>query len=67
MESWEHCSKSWYLIDVPLAIKNIKDNSIVKCKINGEEYMFNIPDKSNSDINNEMIMNGKWYVFTWSN
>lgn len=67
MSFWEHCGKSWYYIDVPLAIKNIKDNSIVKCKIDNEEYSYNIQDENNPDITNEMIKNGKWYVYTWSN
>ena len=66
MESWEHCAKTWYSIDISLAMKNIKSGSIVKCKVNDEEYMFNILDNVNSDINSEMINNGKWYVYTWS-
>jgi len=66
MESWKHCAKTWYSIDISLAMKNIKSGSIVKCKVNDEEYMFNILDNVNSDINSEMINNGKWYVYTWS-
>ena len=66
MESWKHCAKTWYSIDISLAMKNIKSGSIIKCKVNDEEYMFNILDNVNSDINSEMINNGKWYVYTWS-
>ena len=66
MESWKHCAKTWYSIDISLAMKNIKSGSIVKCRVNGEEYLFNIPNELNSDITPEMIKNGKWYVYTWS-
>jgi len=66
MESWKHCAKTWYYIDISLAMKNIKSGSIVKCKINNEGYLFNIPDKINQDITPEMIKNGRWYVYTWS-
>jgi len=66
MESWEHCAKTWYCIDISLAMKNIKSCSIVKCKVNDEAYLFNIPNEIKSDINSEMIKNGKWYVYTWS-
>jgi len=66
MKSWEHFAKTWYNIDISLAIKNIKSGSIVKCKVNDEGYLFNIPNKINQNINSEMINNGKWYVYTWS-
>ena len=47
-------------------MKNIKCSSIVKCKVNDEGYLFNIPNKINPNITPEMIKNGKWYVYTWS-
>ena len=47
-------------------MKNIKTGSIVKCKVNDEGYLFNIPNEVNQDITPEMIKNGKWYVYTWS-
>jgi len=66
LESWEHCAKTWYSIDISLAMKNIKSGSIVKCKVNDEGYLFNIPDEVNQNITPELIKNGKWYVYTWS-
>ena len=66
METWEHCAKTWYSINISLAMKNIKSGSIVNCKVNDEGYLFNIPDKINQNITPEMIKNGKWYVYTWS-
>ena len=66
MESWKHCAKTWYSIDISLAMKNIKSGSIVKCKVNDTGCLFNIPNKNNPNINPEMIKDGKWYVYTWS-
>lgn len=46
--------------------KNIKNDSIVKCELGDKEYLFNIPGEKNQDITAEMIKNGQWYVYTWS-
>ena len=51
--------QSWYSIDISLAMKNIKSGSIVKCKVNDEGYLFNIPNEINPNITPEMIKNGK--------
>lgn len=66
MESWEHCSKRWYEIDIVTVVRNINRKSILKCKLNNKEYIFNIPDKINLKINLDMMKNGNWYVYTWS-
>jgi len=66
MKSWEHCAMVWCMIDVSLAIKDIKDKDIVKCVLNNKEYFFNIPDDYSLDITPDMINNGKWYVYTWA-
>lgn len=66
MNAWEHCAKTWYHIDISLALKNIKSGSIVKCKINEAEYLFNITSENNLNITPNMIKNGEWYVYTWS-
>jgi len=66
MESWKHCAKTWYSIDISLAMKNIKSGSIVKCKINEAEYLFNTSNGNNLNIIPDMIKNGEWHVYTWS-
>lgn len=66
MKSWEHCAKTWFKTDSSLATENIKNNSIVKCKLNEEEYYFNIPDEKNKDITKDMIRYGKWYIYTFA-
>ena len=62
---WEHCAKTWYPIDVGLAVQNIKSNGVVECKLNGNKILFNT-EEINPEITQEMLFDGEWYVYTWS-
>ena len=62
---WEHCAKTWYHIDISLAVEDIKEKEIVKCELNGIEVLFNTEEPI-PVITQEMLLNGDWYVYTWS-
>lgn len=66
MKPWQHCAMKWYSIDTGLAMQNMRDNCIVKCMIDDQEFIFNIPNETSPGITVDMIKNGEWYVYTWA-
>ncbi|MDF2879628.1 MAG: hypothetical protein K0R54_185 [Clostridiaceae bacterium] len=67
IKSWEHYAKSWFGVDYEFAIKKMNENLIVKCILEDMDYLFNIPNKNNPDIETDMMNNGRWYIYTFAN
>lgn len=62
---WEHAGKKFYDISVEYIIKNIERKTELRCFYNDQVYYFNIGTEE-PEITEEMINNGKWQVYTWS-
>lgn len=67
MKKYDNYTNDWKPVDIPLAIESIKENLIVKCKIDNQEPIFNDPNGINPKITLEMIKSGKWYAYTGTN
>lgn len=62
---WEHAGKKFYDISVEYTIKNIQLKNVMRCFYDDKVYYFNIGTEE-PEITEEMINNGKWQVYTWS-
>lgn len=62
---WEHCAMRFYEIEEPYISRDIAHGSILRCYYKEDVFFFNI-GIDEPIITQEMILDGDWEVYTWS-
>lgn len=66
MLPWEHCSKKFYGISKSRVLQNLQAKSVLRCFYIGKIYYFNAGIVEYEKIE-DLILHGKWQIYTWSN
>lgn len=61
---WEHCGKKFQKICVPMKREFLK-NGIHFCRYQDKPYYFGI-ELDEPEVTDDMLENGTWLVYTWS-
>ena len=64
MLPWEHCGMRFSKMCVPMGKESLK-YGIHYCNYNGKPYYFGLGLKE-PDVTDDMLENGYWAVYTWS-